>query len=66
MNNGLAKVVVLSSTKVSIKILQELLQPWLDQVLLRSFPHFALRSSSAHEGKIIIFERFQCFFTNII
>ena len=35
-------------------------------VTLRSFPCFSVRSSSAHEGKIIIFERFQCSLTNII
>ena len=33
---------------------------------LRSFPCFAVRSSSAHEGKIIIFERFHCSLTKII
>ena len=33
---------------------------------LRSFPYFAVRSSSAHEGKIIIFERFHCSLTKII
>ena len=32
---------------------------------LRSFPRFALRSSSVHEGKIIIFERFQSSLTII-
>ena len=34
--------------------------------LLRSFPRFALCSSSAHTGKIIIFERFQCSLTSVI
>ena len=34
--------------------------------LLRSFYRFAVRSSSAHEGKIIIFERFQCSLTKTI
>ena len=35
--------------------------------VLRSFPCtcFAVRSSSAHEGKIIIFERFQCSLTKL-
>ena len=33
---------------------------------LRSFHRFAVRSSSAHEGKIIIFERFQCSLTKTI
>ena len=37
---------------------------WL-KVGLRYFPCFAVRSSSAHEGKIIIFERFHCPFTKI-
>ena len=30
------------------------------------FHRFAVRSSSAHEGKIIIFERFQCSLTKTI
>ena len=29
-------------------------------------PHFAVRSSSAHEGKIIILERFNCSLTSIL
>ena len=33
---------------------------------LRSFYRFAVRSSSAHEGKIIIFERFKCSLTKTI
>ena len=33
---------------------------------LRSFHRFAVRSSSAHEGKIIIFEKFQCSLTKTI
>ena len=32
----------------------------------RSLHRFAVRSSSAHEGKIIIFERFQCSLTKTI
>ena len=39
---------------------------YLFVILLRSFPCFAVRSSSAHEVKIKIFERFQCSLTNII
>ena len=31
-----------------------------NETSLRSFHRFAVRGSSAHEGKIIIFERFQC------
>ena len=38
----------------------------MDGGRLRSFHRFAVRSSSAHEGKIIIFERFQCFLTKTI
>ena len=34
--------------------------------LLRPFPCFAVRSSSAHEGKLIIFERFHCSLTKTI
>ena len=34
--------------------------------ILRSFPCFAVQSSSAHEDKIIISERFHCSLTNII
>ena len=34
--------------------------------MLRSFPRFALHSSSANEDKIIIFDRFQCSLANII
>ena len=30
---------------------------------LRSFACFTMRSSSAHEGKIIFFERFHCSYT---
>ena len=37
---------------------------WSD--LLRSFPCLAVGSSSAHKGKVIIFERFQCSLTNNI
>ena len=36
------------------------------QGFLRSFPCFAVRNFSVHEGKIVIFERFYCSFTNII
>ena len=35
-------------------------------LILRSFHRFAVRSSSAHEGKSIIFERFQCSLTETI
>ena len=34
--------------------------------LLRSFPCFAVRSSSVQEGKIIIFERFHCSLIKIV
>ena len=37
----------------------------LKTVQLRSFHCFAVCSSSAHEGKIIVFERFHCSLTNI-
>ena len=33
---------------------------------LRSFPCFAVRSSSAHGGKIVFFERFHCSLTKVI
>ena len=37
-----------------------------DSVFSRSFHRIAVRSSSVHEGKIIIFERFQCSLTKTI
>ena len=36
------------------------------RLALRSFPCFAVRSSSAHEGKIITFDRFHCSMTKNI
>ena len=36
-------------------------QTILKSLVLRSFHRFAVRSSSAHEGKIIIFEKYSIF-----
>ena len=44
---------------------QTLVQKVITQYL-RSFHPFAVHSSSGHEGKIIIFERFQCSLTKTI
>ena len=44
----------------------KLIEFYLKISTLRSFHRFAVRSSSAHEGKIIIFERFQCSLTKTI
>ena len=33
---------------------------------LKVIPLFCMRGSSAHEGKIVIFEKFHCFLTKII